>query len=91
MADTKKQEYYRAKREQRLAYQRNYYNQNRNRIIRKREVDAVIDPEKREAMCVYNRNYYLANRERIVKSRKQKRDAAAASKVQYGDSGRDLV
>lgn len=85
MADAKKQEYYRAKREQRLAYQRNYYNQNRNRIIRKREVDSVIDPEKREAVCVYNRNYYLANRNRIAEARKQKRDARSTMGVQGAD------
>jgi hypothetical protein len=82
MADEKKQQYYKAKREERLQYQRNYYIKNRNRIIRKREVDAVIDPEKREAVCVYNRNYYLANRERIVESRKRKRDALSAQGVQ---------
>jgi hypothetical protein len=81
MADPKKQEYYKAKREQRLEYQRNYYNRNRNRIIRKREVDSVIDPEKHEALCVYNRSYYLANRNRIVESRKLKRDAQSAKRV----------
>ena len=91
MADQKKQEYYKAKREQRLAYQRDYYNRNKSRIIRKREVDAVIDPEKLEAKCVYNRNYYLVHRERIVESRKRKRVAATTSTVQDGDSGRDLV
>jgi hypothetical protein len=90
MADPKKQEYYRAKRDQRLAYQRDYYNRNKSRIIRKREVDAVIDPEKHEAKCVYNRNYYLANRERIVESRKRKRVAATASTVQDADSGISL-
>jgi hypothetical protein len=91
MADPKKQEYYRAKREERLAYQRDYYTKNKSRIIRKREVDVVIDPEKHEAKCVYNRNYYLANRERIAESRKRKRVADAASTVRDGGSGRDLV
>jgi hypothetical protein len=81
VADTKKQEYYQEKREQRLEYQRNYYKRNRDRIIRKREVDAVIDPEKREAICVYNRNYYVSNRERIVEARKRKRDAQSALRV----------
>jgi hypothetical protein len=82
VADLKKQEYYQAKREQRLEYQRDYYRRNRDRIIRKREVDAVIDPEKREAMCVYNRNYYVSNREKLVEARKRKRDARSAMGVQ---------
>ena len=82
MANLKKQEYYQAKREQRLEYQRDYYKRNRDRIIRKREVDAVIDPEKREAMCVYNRNYYVSNREKLVEARKRKRDARSSMGVQ---------
>lgn len=90
MADPKKQEYYRAKREQRLAYQSEYYKRNRSSIIRRREVNKEIDPEEHAAISEYNRNYYLKNRDRIVEKRRQKRLEDARIKIQDAGSGSDL-
>jgi tryptophanyl-tRNA synthetase len=58
--------YYLKNRKARLHYQREYYQTNKGRIARKREVAEAVDPELRERRRKYQRAYYRKNRARIL-------------------------
>jgi len=58
--------YYLKNRKARLHYQREYYQANKDRIARKREVAETVDPELRERRRQYQRAYYRKNRARIL-------------------------
>ena len=58
--------YYLKNRKARLKYQRDYYQANKDRIARKREVAETVDPELRERRKRYQRAYYRKNRARIL-------------------------
>ena len=58
--------YYIKNREKRLRYQRDYYQANKAKIARKREVSDATDPELREKRRAYQRAYYRKNRARIL-------------------------
>ena len=59
-------EYYLKNRKARLKYQREYYQANKARIARKREVADATDPELRDKRKRYQRAYYRKNRARIL-------------------------
>tara|TARA_B100001029_G_C14994045_1_gene413875 strand:- start:646 stop:876 length:231 start_codon:yes stop_codon:yes gene_type:complete len=69
MADELKQKYYQENREERLAYQREYYLKNKAKIKEAKEARKEKDPEWEEKQREYNRNYYLKNKERIMQKR----------------------
>ena len=58
--------YYLKNRKARLKYQREYYQANKDRIARKREVAETVDPELRDRRKRYQRAYYRKNRARIL-------------------------
>lgn len=62
----KKQEYYRRKRAERLAYQHKYYQLNKHMISRRMEILQLIDPEEYERIkserSKYNAAYYRNRR-----------------------------
>ena len=61
--------YYLKNKAARLKYQREYYQANKDRIARKREVAEAVDPELREKRKRYQRAYYRKNRARILAKR----------------------
>ncbi len=63
--------YYERHKEERKKYQKRYYTKNREKIRRKNELIAHLEPEKVEKIRAYQRNYYLENRERLL-DRKRK-------------------
>jgi hypothetical protein len=71
MPDPQKQEYYRQKREERLAYQRKYYRRNRTRIAHKREIAEDLYPEVTERVKNYQRDYFQRNKDRILAKRRE--------------------
>tara|TARA_R110002110_G_scaffold362441_2_gene572268 strand:+ start:60 stop:305 length:246 start_codon:yes stop_codon:yes gene_type:complete len=72
MSDLKKREYYLTNKDKRLAYQKQYYVNNKERIKRRRELRREADPEWGEKQQEYNKVYYRKNRERIMAQRKEK-------------------
>lgn len=76
-----KDSYYERNKEARKAYQREYYRNNRQRILRKLELTRHLEPEKVEAQRKYNRDYYLANREKILAKRREKYQAKKAESI----------
>ena len=88
MPDEKKQKYYQENKQKRLEYQRSYYEKNKERIKRKRELNAELDPEWVTKQRDYNKEYYQKNKERIKltrlarqKARSSKRDADKKASV----------
>lgn len=77
MADKTKQEYYQNHKQERLAYQRKYYRENRKRIKRMRELRKEGDPKWADTLKEYNRRYYLENKDRIKAKRAVSRKRAA--------------
>lgn len=80
MPDPKKQAYYLANKEARLAYQREYYRRVvKPRRVRERELDELLSPEewkeKVNKRRKYHRDYYLKNRDKIRAQRAAKRRA----------------
>mgnify|MGYP003113903701 FL=1 len=73
----KEDSYYGRNRDARKDYQRQYYLNNKDRIMSKRRVEELADPEKFEQRKDYNKSYYLKNKERILK----RRAAVYAAKV----------
>ena len=61
--------YYLKNKKARLKYQQEYYQANKDRIARKREVAEAVDPELRERRKQYQRAYYRKNRARILAKR----------------------
>lgn len=78
MRDEKKHEYYVKNKEARKRYQRNYYTANKRKILAKRALDLLADPELFEKKRAYNRAYYLKNRARLKAQRLAKAAAAKA-------------
>tara|TARA_R110002020_G_scaffold60727_3_gene164214 strand:+ start:183 stop:428 length:246 start_codon:yes stop_codon:yes gene_type:complete len=72
MSDLKKREYYLTNKDKRLAYQKQYYVNNKERIKRRRELRREADPEWGKKQQEYNKVYYRKNRERIMAQRKEK-------------------
>ena len=72
MDPEKKKKYYQENRERRLAYQKEYYRKNKNRIKRKKELKQANDPSWIDKQREYNRQYYIKNRERIQQQRAEK-------------------
>ncbi len=61
--------YYSRNKEARKDYQKQYYNNNKERIRRKRMMEELDSPEKFEARKRYNQEYYRKNKEQILKKR----------------------
>tara|TARA_Y100000996_G_scaffold389835_1_gene350562 strand:- start:1342 stop:1587 length:246 start_codon:yes stop_codon:yes gene_type:complete len=72
MSDLKKREYYLTNKDKRLAYQKQYYVNNKERIKRRRELRREADPEWGKKQQDYNREYYRKNKMRIMAQRKEK-------------------
>ena len=70
MSNPSKAQYYQEHREERLRYQRNYYEGNRESIRDKLRQKKDDDPEWAEKRKAYNREYYRNNRDRIRARRK---------------------
>ena len=70
-----KPNYYSRNREARKEYQRQYYINNRDRIISKRKIEKDKHPDRWEARKKYNQEYYKKNKERILARRKEAYDA----------------
>jgi|14BtaG_2_1085337.scaffolds.fasta_scaffold29011_2 hypothetical protein len=64
--------YYTRNKQARKEYQRQYYHNNRQKILRKMELRRHLEPDKTEELKKYNRDYYLKNRERILARRREK-------------------
>lgn len=80
MRDEKKHQYYLKNKEARKEYQRAYYAANKRKILKKRELDLLADPELVEKKRAYNRAYYLKNRARL-KARRLANEATKAKKT----------
>ena len=65
MRDEKKHQYYLKNKETRKRYQRSYYTINKRKILAKRALDLLGDPELADKKRAYNRAYYLKNRARL--------------------------
>lgn len=63
--------YYERHKEERKMYQKRYYTKNREKIRRKNELAAHLEPEKVEKIRTYQRNYYLENRERLLDKKRK--------------------
>jgi len=72
MADELKRKYYQDNREERLAYQREYYRKNKLKIKEAKETRREKDPEWEAKQREYNRSYYLKNKERIMLKRSKR-------------------
>ena len=75
--------YYSRNKEARKDYQKQYYNNNKERIRRKRRLEELDDPEKFKARKKYNQEYYQKNKEKILEKRAElysKRKVAAKNK-----------
>tara|TARA_R110001599_G_scaffold165893_1_gene355283 strand:- start:130 stop:462 length:333 start_codon:yes stop_codon:yes gene_type:complete len=72
--------YYGRNQDARKDYQRQYYLNNKDRIMSKRRVEEIADPEKFEERKEYNKSYYLKNKERILKRRAEVYAAKVASR-----------
>jgi|TARA_Y100000593_G_C4210404_1_gene286501 hypothetical protein len=70
MSDSPKAKYYQENREERLRYQRNYYEENKESIRDKLRQKKEKDPAWVEKRKEYNREYYRNNRDRIQARRK---------------------
>ena len=73
MSDEIIETYYEKNREARREYQKHYYMRNAQLIKRKRELDAMLAPEKADARKAYHASYYLDNRCTIREQRARKR------------------
>lgn len=71
-------DYYSRNRQARKEYQRQYYENNKERIQQRRKLDEIADPERFEARKNYNKSYYEKNKEKILKRRAE---AYAAKKL----------
>ena len=67
--DAKKQ-YYIEHREERLAYSNEYYQKNREEILKKLRERRKNDPKYAEKQRAYHRRYYQKNKKRTLKTRK---------------------
>ena len=76
----KENSYYGRNQDARKDYQRQYYLNNKDRIMSKRRVEEIADPEKFEERKEYNKSYYLKNKERILKRRAEVYAAKVASR-----------
>lgn len=72
-----KDSYYKRHREERKAYQKDYYGKVKEQLRRNREVDKAVRPEVVEARAAYQDSYYRKNRDRLLA---RKREAYARSK-----------
>jgi hypothetical protein len=66
------QTYYARFKEARKAYQRCYYERNKEVIRRKKELDATLHPEKFQKIRGYQREYYLKNREKLLQRKRER-------------------
>lgn len=69
MTPKERKKYYRKNREERLAYQKRYYEIHKEGIGKKLAARKKGDPDWVQKQKEYNRKYYLKNRDRIRKSR----------------------
>ena len=69
MPDSSKKDYYQKNREARIAYQKQYYKDNKEAIKRRKELRLADDPEWGEERRAYNKSYYKKNREHIKRTR----------------------
>ena len=67
--------YYAKNREKRLAYQKKWYRENAEHVVRQRELWQTLEPEahahSQKGQIDYNRNYYAENKARINLKRKE--------------------
>lgn len=64
-----KESYYERHKQNRRDYQKQYYENNKERIRRKRMMEELDNPERFEQRKAYQRTYYLTNKEKILKKR----------------------
>lgn len=62
--------YYKRNKDARKAYQKAYYEANKERMKRKKELDSVLKPEKLKKVQDYQRQYYLNNRQKLLEKRR---------------------
>ena len=74
MSESPKVKYYQDNREERLRYQRNYYEENKETIRENLRQKKEEDPAWAEKRKKYNREYYRNNRDRIQARRKSRGD-----------------
>jgi predicted PP-loop superfamily ATPase len=65
-----KESYYARFTEERKAYQKAYYNKNKEVLKRKKELDASLKPEKLEKVRKYQHEYYLKNRQKLLERKR---------------------
>lgn len=63
--------YYAKNAEARRAYQLDFYNKNRAKILRAEELKRFLNPEVAEAKQEYQRTYYLKNRAALKAKRRE--------------------
>lgn len=73
MVDEKKQNYYIKNRRERLQYQKDYYELNKENIKKGRAKRKLDEPSLVDKEQLYHRKYYEKNKERIMKQRRYKR------------------
>lgn len=64
------QSYYERFKEERKAYQKAYYDKNKESLKRKKELDASLNPEKLEKQRKYQHEYYLKNRQKLLERKR---------------------
>lgn len=82
--------YYR-NRKARLAYQKEYYWRNKERILEKEREKKKVDPEYKEQKRVYNERYFAANRSKIYGQRKALRSKRASSLSKQAPNRQNLT
>jgi cyclopropane fatty-acyl-phospholipid synthase-like methyltransferase len=65
-----KESYYARFTDERKAYQKAYYEKNKEALKRKKELDATLKPEKVRKMQDYQHNYYLTNRQKLLERKR---------------------
>ena len=66
----KEDSYYAKNREARKEYQRQYYRNNRQQVLRALELRKFLDPDYESKARSYQKDYYLRNREAILAKRR---------------------
>ena len=67
-----KGDYYARNRKDRLAYQKEYYWRNKEKILEKEREKKKVDEEYRERKRVYNEHYYATHRGQIYEQRRRR-------------------
>ena len=73
--------YYSRNKEARKAYQKAYYEAQKDVLRRKRELSAELNPEKQDKIRKYQREYYLTHRQNLLERKRLRYEAAKSAGI----------